>query len=79
MKKIAYYLASEDPYERLFFKIVRDTYDDLFSMNEQKRTSAQLFFRDNPYELSDYTLNCIEKQFEKDKKERGCEYAKFKY
>lgn len=79
MDKIQYYLTSDDPYERLFFKLIRDTYDDLFSKNEQKRKSAQLFFRDNPYELSDSVLDKIEKQFEKDKKERGCVYAKFKY
>lgn len=79
MKKTSYFLSVEDPYERLFFKIIRDAYDDLFSKNEQTRTSAQLFFRDNPYELGECTLNMIEKQFEKDKKERGCTYAKFKY
>lgn len=79
MEETKYFLSVDEPYERLFFKIIRDAYNDLFSKNERTRKSAQLFFRDNPYELSENILDQIEKQFEKDKKERGCTYANFKF
>ena len=73
------YSLLDDPYERLLAGITLTAYRDLFSNNIAQRRSAMLYFRDNPYNLSARVLEEIEKQFSKEKKERGYNHAKFKF
>ena len=68
-----------DPYERLLAGITLVAYKDLFSNNEAQRNSAKLYFRDNPYHLSERVLEEIERQFNKEKKERGYNHAEFNF
>lgn len=76
--KLTYSLL-EDPYGRLLAGITLAAYKDLFSNNIAQRNSAKLYFRDNPYQLTPEVLEEIEIQFNKEKKERGYKYAKFKF
>ena len=73
------YSLLDDPYERLLAGITLVAYKDLFSNNIAKRNSAKLYFRDNPYHLSERVLEEIEMQFNKEKKERGYKYAEFNF
>ena len=69
----------EDPYEKLLAGITLEAYKDLFSNNEAQRRSAMLYFRDNPYHLSEKVMKEIEMQFNKEKKERGYKYAELNF
>ena len=73
------YSLLDDPYERLLAGITLVAYKDLFSNNIAQRNSAKLYFRDNPYRLSEKVMEEIEIQFNKEKKERGYNYAEFKF
>lgn len=73
------YSLLKNPYEKLLAGITLEAYKDLFSNNEAQRRSAMLYFRDNPYMLSEKVLEEIEIQFNKEKKERGYKYAEFKF
>lgn len=73
------YSLLEDPYERLLAGITLVAYKDLFSRDIAQRNSAKLYFRDNPYKLSEKVMEEIELQFNKEKKERGYKYAKFNF
>lgn len=73
------YSILDDPYDRLLVGITLEAYKDLFSNNEAQRNSAKLYFRDNPYNLSERVLEEIEKQFNKEKKERGYNHAEFNF
>ena len=73
------YSMLDDPYERILAGITLLAYKDLFSNNEAQRKSAMLYFRDNPYNLSEKVMEGIEMQFNKEKKERGCKYAEFNF
>ena len=73
------YSLLDEPYEKLLAGITLVAYKDLFSNNEAQRKSAMLYFRDNPYNLSEKVMEGIEMQFNKEKKERGCKYAEFNF
>ena len=73
------YSMLDDPFDRLLAGITLTAYKDLFSNNEAQRNSAKLYFRDNPYHLSEKVMEEIEMQFNKEKKERGYNYAEFKF
>lgn len=57
-------------YEVLLFAIVKQACNDYIGKNPQQRASAELFFRDNPYELEEGYLQYIVKRLDEIREER---------
>lgn len=51
--------------ERLLFAVVYQSFNDLFSNNLKIKNDAFCFFNENTYQLSDFVLERIKKEYEK--------------
>ena len=51
--------------ERLYFAIVYQAFNDLFSKDLSIKNDAFYFFNENTYQLSDFVLEIIKKEYEK--------------